>query len=165
MTSMNTYLIPSFKKYNILTFDVFFGFYHIKWYALVLSQCLKKTQGMDLDSTCFFSNLKCEHRFCNKRLSNENIEFPTFDPCFLWVFWITSFGWTSIFDLNHYVQYFCPKLQVKFLHKNHAFSTLHNCSIGFIHNPILLWWIWNTYLLLDPNSPRRHQTFWKQFFN
>jgi hypothetical protein len=79
----------------------------------------------------------------------KHIEFPMFDPCFLWGSWIMDFGWTSIFYLNCYVQYFCPKLQVKFLHKNHAFNALHNCSIGIFHDAILLWWIWITCLLLD----------------
>jgi hypothetical protein len=87
--------------------------------------------------------------FATKDYQMRHIEFPMFDPCFLWGSWIMDFGWTSIFYLNCYVQYFCPKLQVKLLHKNHAFNTLHNCSIGFFHDAILLWWIWSTCLLLD----------------
>jgi hypothetical protein len=79
----------------------------------------------------------------------RHIEFPMFDPCLLWGSWIMDFGWASIFYLNCYVQYFCPKLQVEFLHKNHAFNTLHNYFIGFFHDVILLWWIWSTCLLVD----------------
>jgi hypothetical protein len=87
--------------------------------------------------------------FAAKYYQMRHIEFPMFDPCFLWGYWIMNFGWALIFYWNCYVQYFCLKLQIKILHKNPAFNAFHNCFIGFFHNAILLWWIWINCLLVD----------------
>lgn len=113
---------------------------HIKWYALVLSQCLKRH---------LFSHLKCEYSLCNKRLSNET-HWISYVWSMLLVGFLNHGLWLNINFLSKLLcLVLCPKLQVKFLHKNHAFNALHNYSIGFFHNAILLWWIWSIFLLFD----------------
>jgi hypothetical protein len=63
---------------------------HIKRYALVLSQYLKSTQGMDFDSNLFFFSLgMCTYVLQPKTFKWNYVGLST-SPCFLWGFWIKN---------------------------------------------------------------------------
>jgi hypothetical protein len=59
---------------------------------------------------------------------------------------------------------FCPKLQVKFLHKNHAFSALHNYFVGFFQMPFCCGEYGTLICCWTQIHSKMHQFFWKYIY-